>query len=51
VIRQREREEALPEVMEETEAERIVREGDLKVAAATEAFDADRLEAELLRRV
>ena len=28
VIRQREREEALPEVMDETEAERMVREGD-----------------------
>ena len=51
VIRQREREEALPEVMEETEAERMVREGDVKVASATAAFDADRLEAELLRRV
>ena len=53
VIRQREREEAMPEVevMEESEAERMVREGDVKVATATEAFDADRLEAELLRRV
>jgi hypothetical protein len=51
VIRQREREEALPEVMDETEAERMVREGDVKVASATAAFDADRLEEELLRRV
>ena len=51
VIRRREREEALPEVMAESEAERMVREGDVKVSAASEAFDADRLEAELLRRV
>ena len=29
----------------------MVREGDVKVAAATDSFDADRLEAELLRRV
>ena len=51
VIRQREREEVLPEVLEESEAERMVREGDVKVASTSEAFDADRLGAELLRRV
>jgi hypothetical protein len=51
VIRRREREEELPEVLEETEAERMVREGDLRVAETSAAFDADRLEEELLRRV
>jgi phenylpropionate dioxygenase-like ring-hydroxylating dioxygenase large terminal subunit len=47
----REREEELPESGEETPAERMVREGDARVAAYTKAFDAARLEEELLRRV
>jgi hypothetical protein len=51
VIRRREREEELPEVLEETEAERMVREGDVKVAETSATFDAHRLEQELLRRV
>ena len=51
VIRRREREEARPEVLDESEAERMVREGDIKVAQASATFDADRLETELLRRV
>ena len=48
--RRREREEALPEALEESEAERMVREVDVQVAEASQAFDADRLEEELLRR-
>jgi len=36
--------------MEETAAEQMVREGDARVAAASD-FDAARLEEELLRRV
>ena len=51
VQRRREREEELPEVLGETEAERMVREGDARVAEASEVFDVDRLEEELLRRV
>lgn len=51
VQRRREREEELPESREETAAERMVREGDARVAAASEAYDARRLEEELLRRV
>ncbi|CAI8030402.1 hypothetical protein GBAR_LOCUS17249 [Geodia barretti] len=50
VQRRREREEELPEALEETEAERMVREVDAQVAEASKAFDADRLEEELLRR-
>ena len=50
VQRRREREEELPESLEETRAERMVREVDAQVAAASQAFDADRLEEELLRR-
>ena len=49
--RRREREEELPEAPEETEAERMVREVDAQVAAASQTFDVDRLEEELLRRV
>ena len=41
----------LPESQEETEAERLVREGDARVAEASESFDVERLEEELLRRV
>jgi hypothetical protein len=51
VQRRRGREEELPETLKETEAERMVREIDAQVAEAAEAFDADRLEEELLRRV
>jgi hypothetical protein len=51
VQRRREREEELPEGMEETPAEKMVREGDARVAAASEAYDPHRLEEELLRRV
>jgi hypothetical protein len=51
VQRRRAREEELPEVLEETEAERMVREGDRRVAEASAVFDAGRLEEELLRRV
>ena len=51
VQRRREREEELPEQLEETEAELMVREGDARVAAANETFDLERLEDELLRRV
>ena len=51
VQRRREREEELPESMEETPAEKLVREGDARVAAASEAYDPRRLEEELLRRV
>ena len=51
VQRRREREEELPESLEETAAEEMVREGDARVAAASEAFDLDRLQEELLRRV
>ena len=51
VKRRREQEEELPQLMEETDDERMVREVDAQVAAASQAFDADRLEAELLRRV
>ena len=49
--RRREREEELPESLEETDAERMVREMDVQVAAETQAFDAVSLEEELLRRV
>ena len=51
VQRRREREEELPEAPEETGAQRMVREVDAQVAAASQTFDADRLEEELLRRV
>lgn len=51
VQRRRELEEELPESLEETEAERMVREVDAQVAEASQTFDADRLEEELLRRV
>ena len=51
VQRRRQWEEELPEVMGESEAEQMVREGDLKVAEASGTFDAGRLEDELLRRV
>jgi len=51
VQRRREREEELPESREETPAEKLVREGDARVAAATEAYDQRRLEEELLRRL
>jgi hypothetical protein len=51
VQRRRAREEELPETLEETEAERMVREGDLRVAETSAVFNADRLEEELLRRV
>ena len=51
VQRRREREEEPPESMEETEAERMVLEGDARVADASERFDAERLQEELLRRV
>jgi len=50
VQRRREREEEAPEGMEETAAEQMVREGDARVAAASD-FDAARLEEELLGRV
>jgi len=51
VQRRRENEEELPESNEETAAERRVREGDASVAESSEAFDAERLKEELLRRV
>ena len=51
VQRRREREEELHEAPEETEADRMVREVDAQVAAASQTFDADHLEEELLRRV
>ena len=51
VQRRRRREEELPEAMGESEAEQMVREGDLKVAETSGTFDAGRLEEELLRRV
>ena len=51
VIRRRAREEELPETLEETVAEIMVREGDAKVAETAEAFNIDRLQEELLRRV
>jgi len=50
VQRRREREEEAPESMEETPAERMVREGDARVAEASAAIDGRRLEEELLRR-
>jgi hypothetical protein len=43
-------EEEAPEVMEETQAEILVREGDARVAGANESYDLGRLEEELLRR-
>ena len=51
VQRRREREEEAPESLEETAAERMVREGDTQVTEASESFDAERLQEELLRRV
>ena len=51
VLRRRQREEELPEVIGESKAEQMVREGDLKVAETSGTFDAGRLEEELLRRV
>jgi hypothetical protein len=51
VQRRQEREEEAPENMEETEADQMVREGDARVAEASEGFDAARLQEELLRRV
>ena len=51
VQRRREREEELPEKVEETLAEQMVREGDAKVAETSGTFDIDRLQDELLRRV
>ena len=51
VQRRREREEELPEQVEETSAEQMVREGDTRVAEVSEAFDEARLRSELLRRV
>jgi hypothetical protein len=51
VQRRRAREEELPERPEETLAEQMVREGDARVAQTNEAFDIDRLQEELLRRV
>jgi hypothetical protein len=51
VQRRREREEELPESMEETLAEQMVREGDARVAETSKAFDARRLHDELLRRI
>ena len=51
VQRRRAREEELPETLEETVAEIMVREGDAKVAETAEAFNVDRLQEELLRRV
>ena len=49
-VLRREWEEEAPEVLEETLAEQLVREGDARVAAASEAYSLDRLEEELLRR-
>ena len=51
VTRRREREEEAPESMEETVADQQVRQGDQLVAEASDAFDVQRLEEELLRRV
>ena len=51
VERRRAREEELPEALEETEAEEMVRQGDARVAEASETFDLERLQEELLRRV
>jgi phenylpropionate dioxygenase-like ring-hydroxylating dioxygenase large terminal subunit len=51
VQRRRAREEELPESLEDTLAERMVREGDARVAETNKAFDAQRLREELLRRV
>ncbi len=51
VQRRRAMEEELPEQLEETEAEIMVREGDARVAADSESFDLTKLEEELLRRV
>jgi len=51
VTRRREREEEAPESMEETVAEQQVRQGDQRVAEDNDAFDVQRLEDELLRRV
>ena len=51
VQRRRAMEEELPESLDETEAERMVREGDARVAEGSAAFDVERLEEELLRRV
>ena len=51
VQRRREREEELPERLDETLAEQMVREGDARVAEAAEAFDIERLQEELLRQV
>ena len=51
VQRRRAMEEELPEQLEETEAEIMVREGDARVAADSESFDLAKLEVELLRRV
>ena len=49
-VLRREWEEEAPEVFEETLAERLVREGDARVAAASETYSLERLEEELLRR-
>ena len=51
VQRRREREEEAPENMEETEADQMVREGDARVAEASEGYDTARLQEELLRRL
>lgn len=51
VQRRREREEELPESPAETAADLMVRAGDAKVAQTSAAFDAARLQDELLRRV
>ena len=51
VQRRRAREEELPESLEETLAERMVREGDFRVAETNKAIDPQRLQEELLRRV
>jgi hypothetical protein len=51
VQRRREREEELPESLEETLAEQMVREGDDRVAETNQAFDRQRLSEELLRKV
>ena len=50
VQRRREHEEEAPESMEETAAEQMVREGDARVATASD-FDGTHLEKELLRKV
>ena len=49
-VLRREWEEEAPEVLEETLAEQLVREGDARVAAASETYSLERLEEELLRR-